>query len=183
MIIASHLSAAQLQQFRLIDNKVSELAEWNMDMLAQEINALAESGLDFTRFGWAQEEIDCLSDMVADDCMGDVVAAQSDGVNSAVAAHQGRAALSKDSKSVSISIGEYRFFIPRTDYQAWADRMRKNNNYDDDAILISLATTLGMLEGYKQHHALKQEKNAAASKAIQEVNQQQAARTRVRVRK
>lgn len=56
-----HLSQQEIDAFRLIDNKVAELAKWDFDMLSGEISKLQGSGLMLTDFGWAREELDCLS--------------------------------------------------------------------------------------------------------------------------
>ena len=45
IIQAIHLSNQQIKQFRIIDNKVSELARWDFDLLSSELSALQDSGL------------------------------------------------------------------------------------------------------------------------------------------
>ena len=52
-LIADDLTPAQIKAFRLADNKVAELAEWNMEMLAIELETV---GFDMTEFGFELPE-------------------------------------------------------------------------------------------------------------------------------
>jgi DNA modification methylase len=61
-IIADDLSDAQIKAFRLADNKVSELAEWDMDKLAIEMEMI---DFDMTEFGF--DVIDDAGDAKEDD--------------------------------------------------------------------------------------------------------------------
>jgi hypothetical protein len=55
-IIADDLTPEQVRAFRLADNKVAELAEWDWDLLKQEIEEIPEDALDFSIFGFDIEE-------------------------------------------------------------------------------------------------------------------------------
>ena len=46
-IVADDLSEAQIKAFRLADNKVSELADWNWELLNNELEELSEMDFDF----------------------------------------------------------------------------------------------------------------------------------------
>ena len=48
-VIADELTAEQIKAFRLVDNKVGELAEWDIDLLPLELAAIAE---DLSVFGF-----------------------------------------------------------------------------------------------------------------------------------
>lgn len=52
VIVASDLSPEQIKAFRLADNKVGELAEWDTEMLMVELDELAELDIDMTDFGF-----------------------------------------------------------------------------------------------------------------------------------
>lgn len=58
-IIADDLSEDQIKAFRLADNKVSELATWDMEALESELKELDEMDLDFdmSDFGFEPSEI------------------------------------------------------------------------------------------------------------------------------
>lgn len=58
-IIADDLTDEQIKAFRLVDNKVSEIATWDMEKLNQELKELDEMDLDFdmSDFGFNAEEI------------------------------------------------------------------------------------------------------------------------------
>ena len=53
-IIADDLTEEQIKAFRLADNKTHELAEWDFDLLADEIAELTR--FDFTEFGFEDTE-------------------------------------------------------------------------------------------------------------------------------
>ena len=55
-IIADHLTDAQIKAFRLADNKVSEFATWDMELLQSELDELAELDVDMSDFGFDEEE-------------------------------------------------------------------------------------------------------------------------------
>lgn len=51
-IVASDLSPEQIKAFRITDNKTSEFAEWNMEMLEQELSELQQMDFDMGKFGF-----------------------------------------------------------------------------------------------------------------------------------
>lgn len=51
-IVADDLSPEQIKEFRLADNKVSELAEWDEDLLAIELEELENLDFDMSEFGF-----------------------------------------------------------------------------------------------------------------------------------
>ena len=59
VVVASDLTPEQCQAYRLADNRVGELAEWDENLLAQELDGLAD--LDMSAFGF--DSIPDLGDM------------------------------------------------------------------------------------------------------------------------
>ena len=63
-VIADDLTEKEVREYRLVDNKVNELAEWNLEKLDIELDALDFDGYDWgfsiTDFDW--EDIGGLSD-------------------------------------------------------------------------------------------------------------------------
>lgn len=57
-LIADDLSPEQVKAFRLADNKTGELAEWDFDLLEQELAELTAFDVDMTAFGFEFETID-----------------------------------------------------------------------------------------------------------------------------
>lgn len=55
-IVADDLTPEQIRAFRLADNKVSELAEWDFEKMEQELAEL--SGFDMTKFGFISDSDD-----------------------------------------------------------------------------------------------------------------------------
>lgn len=56
VIVADDLTPEQVKAFRLADNKVSELAEWDDELLAIELEELAELNFDMEDFNFNTEE-------------------------------------------------------------------------------------------------------------------------------
>lgn len=74
-IRAEHLSPAQVKAYRIADNKVSEYATWDYDMLTVEFEQLQELDFDIDLTGFEELEIETLfenpeekSDVIEDDC-------------------------------------------------------------------------------------------------------------------
>lgn len=137
-IRVAHLTDEQVNAFRLIDNKVAELAKWDFDLLAGEIGKLQDSGLTLTDFGWTREELDCLSDIVKDDCLS------ADGLIDAQSQERIRRAERRAPASSRVVLGEIVFFIPATDYRRWVDGIRTLHDYDENAIIRDIKERLGM---------------------------------------
>lgn len=62
VVVAKDLTPEQVRMYRLADNKVAEFAEWNMDLLKGELEAL-DGAFDFSDFGFG--------DIFADEPTGD----------------------------------------------------------------------------------------------------------------
>lgn len=125
---AEHLSEEQINAFRLIDNKVAEIAQWDFDMLSGELNKLAESGIDFTDYGWTREELDCLSDVVRDDCLS-TEELVTDEQRTRLANTERRAPT-----TARFVLGEIVFFISAEQYRNWVDEIRTTCDYDEQEI-------------------------------------------------
>lgn len=137
---ADYLTPEQINAFRLIDNKVAEQARWDHDLLAGEIGKLQGLGLDFTQFGWTPEEIDCLSEVVASDCL---TGAES---TAAAAAQAGDTANRRAPVTARFVLGEIVFFAPAAQYRVWVDGLRQLHDFNETAIADDLKRRLGILE-------------------------------------
>ena len=70
-VIADDLTDEQIKAYRLADNKVSELAEWDIDLLGEELDGIfdidmSDFGFDLTEEEDAQTEREDLSDKVGE---------------------------------------------------------------------------------------------------------------------
>lgn len=137
-IRATHLTEDQLNAFRIIDNKVSELASWDFDLLSGEILKLQDSGLTLTDFGWTQNELDCLGSMVAEDCLS------AEGLLDPEDRDRLRRAERRAPSTSRIVIGEIVFFVPATAYRSWVDGIRVLCDYQEEAIIEEIKRRLGM---------------------------------------
>lgn len=67
-IIADDLTDEQIKAFRLADNKVGELAEWDEDTLAIELEELENLNMDMSQFGFETFDNDIdIDDLFLDD--------------------------------------------------------------------------------------------------------------------
>lgn len=57
IIRADDLTPEQVNAFRLADNKLHELAEWNVQLLPLELSALQDANFDLSALGFSQEEL------------------------------------------------------------------------------------------------------------------------------
>lgn len=138
-VVVDNLTEDQIRAFRLIDNKVSELAKWDTTLLAGELSALRDSGIEFVDFGWGREELDCLTDMVADDCMSAGAAASLEGRSAGATPEQRRAP-----GQTRLVIGEIVIFVPKAAYQQWVTSLRVAHDYEEDSIQRALLASLGL---------------------------------------
>lgn len=137
---AEYLTPDQADAFRIIDNKVAELARWDFDLLSTEISRLQGSGLVFTDYGFTQEEIDCLSDVVADDCLSVDSLIDSD------ARERIRRAERRAPSTSRFVLGEIVFFIQASDYRRWIDSIRAEFDFNETAIIAEIKRRLGITE-------------------------------------
>lgn len=139
-IRASHLTQEQINQFRLIDNKVAEAATWDFDLLSGEISKLADTGIDWTQFGWNQEEIDCLTEVVSADCLDAQASAQQAAAESSSVQNR------RSPTTARFVLGEIVFFIPVNQYRVWADGVRQLHDFNEVAIVNDIKRRLGITE-------------------------------------
>jgi len=139
VVVADYLTPDQLDAFRVIDNKTAELADWNTDLLAGEISALRDSGIDFTRFGWSQEEIDCFSDMIADDCLSAGAATQLNPRRTDEEADSRRAPA-----RTRFVLGDIVFFVDQSAARAWLSDIRAEVDFEEAALTRHIKHLLGI---------------------------------------
>lgn len=67
-IVADDLNEAQIKAYRLADNKVGEIAEWDEDLLWEELQALADMDIDMDVFGFKPFDVeDDMADVEEDE--------------------------------------------------------------------------------------------------------------------
>lgn len=77
-VVADDLTEEQIKAYRLADNKVSELAEWDIDLLGEELDGIFD--IDMSDFGFDLEEEDEETEIIEDEVPQEVepVAKQGD---------------------------------------------------------------------------------------------------------
>src|SRR6516165_5479301 len=63
-IRASHLTETQKRTFIILDNRITEEAKWDFQLLAKEIEFLQDEGIDLTTTGFEIPEIEMIFDAV-----------------------------------------------------------------------------------------------------------------------
>ena len=71
VIRAKDLTPAQIQAYRIADNKTSEYATWDNELLSKELEALKELDFDLDLTGFEDWELDNLLNPVSDDDLQD----------------------------------------------------------------------------------------------------------------
>lgn len=137
---AGHLTEDQITAFRIIDNKVAELAKWDFDMLSGEISKLQGAGLALTDFGWQQEELDCLTDVVSSECLN------VDGLVDVAGLDRIRRMERRAPATARFVCGEVVFFVSATDYRRWVDGIRGLHDYNEADIIADIKQRLGITE-------------------------------------
>ena len=54
---ATDLTPEKTKAYRIADNKIGEIAEWDFEILPIELTELQESGFDMTTFGFSEKEL------------------------------------------------------------------------------------------------------------------------------
>lgn len=73
VVVLDHLTDTQRRALVIADNKIAENANWDFDLLASELEALSDDGLDLSLTGFSNDELDELLDGI--DGPGDDAAA------------------------------------------------------------------------------------------------------------
>ena len=139
---ADHLSDAQVQAFRVIDNKMAELSNWDQDALSEEVQIMREAGVDLTQFGYSQEEVDCLAEMVDDECL-----TVTTGIGNANDSEDNSRAVSPRAPGrTRIVIGGFVFYVEAEIFRRWANELNTEADFEEAAVIAILKTRLGILE-------------------------------------
>lgn len=64
-IIADDLTKEQVRAFRIVDNKVSEMSEWDFDLLNFEVENILD--IDMTNFGFNESNLNAIDDLLNED--------------------------------------------------------------------------------------------------------------------
>lgn len=139
IIVATHLSEQQVRAFRLADNKVAESAKWDDQALSREMELLSASGFSLDMTGFSKEEIDCLTTSVDASCLDDLNQDDVCGTIEDAKAHI------VANKRVSVSIGSYKLFITKEEFQRWEKEQLAAHGSKAD-IVRHIARTLGLQE-------------------------------------
>lgn len=138
-IQVDYLTEKEIQAFRVIDNKVAELAKWDFDLLSQELSSLQGSGLNLTDFGYTREELDCLTDVVADDCLNAA------GIMDVAAREAARRRDRRAPAQARFVLGEFTFFVPASEATAWMSGLRSAFDFNEAEIAAEIKRRLGIL--------------------------------------
>lgn len=144
------LSEDQVRAFRIIDNKVAELAAWDNDLLAQEISALADSGISFTSMGFTQQEIDCLSDVVAEDCL-------SVGASAQLTPTVDHDSDTRTPSATRLVLGDICLFTTSSVFRRWSSDLRMEMDFDEAAIAQRIKDLLGITPYEREEEGTNQE--------------------------
>lgn len=139
VIQASHLTETQVKAMRLVDNKAGESSKWDEAKLAAEFAEIIGSGFDMGGYGWTPDQIDCLSEVAAADCLDTstlMTQEQREEIRS-----MGRRA----PQTTRIVIGEFVGFVDTARYRDWAGGLRELCDFSEERIVEELLRRLCIL--------------------------------------
>ena len=58
VVVLDHLTEEQVQEYRLADNKLTEVGGWDAELLRQELEEVMARGIDMTALGFVPEDLD-----------------------------------------------------------------------------------------------------------------------------
>jgi hypothetical protein len=137
-IRATGLTEQQIAAFRIADNKVAEIAEWDNELLAQEIANLQSAGINWTTLGFRAEEIDCLSALVAEECLTAPIVPNEEEV--------ARTSALRAPLTTRFTLGTFHFFIPTARFREWEAGVRELCNNNAEAVTEELKRRLQILD-------------------------------------
>lgn len=137
VVRAEHLSDDQAQAFRVVDNKLAELADWDQEALSEEVSTIMGAGIDLTKFGYSQEEIDCLGDIVSEDCL---------------AVPEGEEEEEEPTRSVSprapsrtrCILGSYVFYVDAEHFRRWSNGIMAEADHSESRAIEIIQERLGI---------------------------------------
>lgn len=136
-----HLTPEQVKAFRIVDNKVGEIATWNYELLAKEVMEIGQR-VDLVELGFAAQQIDCLSAMVADDCLSSA---------NELMAGSGLDVVPRTNTTASTApattrwvMGELVITMPAEVHRAWITALREECDFDQKQMTNMIYSKLGV---------------------------------------
>lgn len=126
VIVATHLSEAQVAAYRLADNRLSENSKWDESKLAEELRHLEGMGISLEFTGFSKEELDCLC--------GTVTAQSLDNLDYEAVCGDISEQSAKENLSVRVAAGNYNFTIPMEAFRLWEETMLSEHKSTKEVI-------------------------------------------------
>lgn len=126
--IAESLTAAQVQAYRIADNRTGEEAQWDKELLAIELGELESLEFDNSILGFELSELEELKRGL--DSLEDGV---EDGGEKPI-----------DEADTKATIGPYSFVIPREEYLEWIENLKQEVGFDKEAVTNEIKNRLGL---------------------------------------
>jgi hypothetical protein len=126
--LVKDLSDEESETLSILDNRSSELAEWDEAMLSQVLGTLPEDLLTLT--GFNQSEID---ELASTDVTGELKDGFTEGGKT-----------SDDLSDTMFSFGQYRFPVERDKYLLWQEALRQKVGFDNKSALEEIKRRIGL---------------------------------------
>jgi ParB-like chromosome segregation protein Spo0J len=127
--VAEGLSPAQVQAYRIADNRTGEEAEWDKELLALEIGELESLEFDNSILGFESAELEELKHGLE----GLLNDGTEDGGEKPI-----------DEADTKATIGPYSFMIEREEYLEWIEEIKQAVGFDKESITNELKHRLGL---------------------------------------
>ena len=128
VVVLDHLTSKQKRAYILADNKLALNADWDENLLHEEIARLQIEEFDLDLLGWDEEE---LSSLLGDDDF-------EDGIDGKEHADE------SDDADTQVVVGSYRFPLERHLYIQWRDNIRDEVGYEEADVKEEIRRRLGI---------------------------------------
>ncbi len=128
--VRTNLPPTKRKAYAIADNRVAEFSEWDEDVLARQLADLQDSSISIEAVGYDEDEISALL-------------AELEEVDEPAEADEPAAPVrTRTVADTVVTIGGYRFTVPRVDYEEWLEKLRQKVGLDDEAIIGELKRRL-----------------------------------------
>lgn len=129
-----HLSADQVEAYRLADNRIALNSHWDERLLAEALAELpADLGIVPADLGFDAGELERLLSVTSPPIENGLVEVVRSGPRKASA-----------EPGIHVTVGEHRFAVERAPYMAWLESVRHQVGFDKEAITGEIRRRLGM---------------------------------------
>lgn len=121
VVVLDNLTNDEKRAYVIADNKLAENAQWDKELLGEELDDLIAKDFEVELTGFSQDELEQLLNEAQDDL--------TDGFDD-----EGDGDEKQEESDTQCVVGSYRIPVSRADYMRWHDAIRSAVGFEKDAI-------------------------------------------------